>query len=678
MIRAQCNSGSVGERVGSGDSIREEEPGLSELHRPDALQGRSVGKVHPGCAVGSLGDYIAPVVLRIYDERLGIVGTVVVDKYLHLRRDSARRPARIGNSVQPDIGSCRSVVPDVSDHKIAVRRGSHILPIDGIGPRDLDRLDGAGAHIEPEEPGGATRVVVQPDDIRCLHRKCTPRYLAELPGAEFEISDDRLACGQEHRHPDRHGMPGAKSHTHTVARGPKRPDDGGKAAGRTTVLSYDGNVPRPPDADVPAQRPMSPGQVIRTNKDFRKVWICGAVSDIGTWMQLMTVGTLVASRTGSALQTGLVAAATFAPQLISAPVGGVLADRYDRRHVLMTILALQTVAAALLTFAVAQRVGPGVLTLVVFGQGIVGSLANPVAASMTPDLVSKEALLGAASLGSVSWNSGRIVGPMLATLLIGGVGPTWCIAANAASFAFLFLALATVHRSFAPHATDLDDSVINRVRQGVRSLRQTRTALFAYQVCIASQISIAPLIGMVPILATETLGGDSGTVSALFISFGVGSLLGSLAVTSIVARIGRPRAGFGLLSVGALLTLALSQVTSTTAAVLVVAPLGACYIGGFVTVHSVIPRDSPPAERGRIASIFSASVGTAYSLGVLWMGALADATSLHVALAAAAIAALVMLGISVIAVNRQWRSLGLGDMASQRALDRGLATLTTT
>ena len=111
---------------------------------------------------------------------------------------------------------------------------------------------------------------------------------------------------------------------------------------------------------------------------------------------------------------------------------------------------------------------------------------------------------------------------------------------------------------------------------------------------------------------------------------------------------------------------------------LLVAPLGATYIGGFVTVHSVIPRDSPATERGRIASIFSASVGAAYSLGVLWMGALADATSLHAALAVAGCVGLSALGVSVVAFNRHWRSLGSGDMASRRALDRGLAVMPTT
>lgn len=417
---------------------------------------------------------------------------------------------------------------------------------------------------------------------------------------------------------------------------------------------------------------MTPWRVLGAYRDFRKVWISSVVSDIGTWMQLMTVSALIASRTGSALQTALVAAATFSPQLVSAPIGGVLADRYDRRKLQMLVLAMQGIAATGLAFAVAAGANSSVLTLLVFGQGIVGSMYNPIAAAMMPDLVPKHALLGAASLGSVSWNSGRIIGPMLATVLIQSVGAAWCVAANAASFAILLLALSTLGRDFPPHATDLTDTVLTRVKQGVRALRKTRSALFAYQICVGTQFCIAPVIGMLPIFATKVLHGDSKTVSALFISFGVGSLIGSLMVTSIVARIGRPRAAVGLLSCGALLLLVLSQVRSTPLAVLVAAPLGASFISGFVTVNSVIPRDSPAAERGRISSIFSATVGSAYSTGVIWMGALADAVNLHVALASGAIAALFFLGLSIVFVNRQWRSLGTGDLPSQRALDRGL------
>ena len=68
------------------------------------------------------------------------------------------------------------------------------------------------------------------------------------------------------------------------------------------------------------------------HRDFRRMWVANVVSDVGTWMQLVTVATLVAAKTGSALQTGLVAVATFAPQALTSPIAGVLADRYERRR----------------------------------------------------------------------------------------------------------------------------------------------------------------------------------------------------------------------------------------------------------------------------------------------------------------------------------------------------------
>ena len=161
------------------------------------------------------------------------------------------------------------------------------------------------------------------------------------------------------------------------------------------------------------------------------MWVANVVSDVGTWMQLVTVATLVAAKTGSALQTGLVAVATFAPQALTSPIAGVLADRYERRRLYLIVLAAQAVGAAGLAVAVGTGAGPGMLTLIVLGQGLIGSMANPVAAAILPELVPKTELLAAASLSSVSWNSGRIIGPMLAALSVSAIGPTWSIVANA-------------------------------------------------------------------------------------------------------------------------------------------------------------------------------------------------------------------------------------------------------
>ena len=416
---------------------------------------------------------------------------------------------------------------------------------------------------------------------------------------------------------------------------------------------------------------LSPWDVLTQNRDYRRVWVANVVSDIGTWMQLLAVSTLVASRTGSAFRTALVAAATFAPQLVSAPIGGVLADRYDRRKLYVGILGLQTISASVLMFAVAGSARSGVLTLIVLAQGIVGSMANPVFAAMTPQLVGPNAILASASLGSVSWNAGRITGPILATLIIEAFGPTWCIAGNAVSYTVLLVSLATLRRRFPAEATDHGDSVLTRVRQGVRALRETKSALFAYRVCIALQISMAPIVGMIPIYATKVLHGNSRIVSALYVSVGVGSLLGSVAVTAMVTHLGRARAAVALFACAASLLLVLSMVTSTLAAVIVAAPLGAAFISGFVVVHSVIMRDSPAAERGRIASIFSASIGGCYGVGVIWMGLVADAFSVPVALRIGAIAALIFLALSIGFASRQWRSIGKGDVPLRRGVISG-------
>jgi MFS family permease len=406
------------------------------------------------------------------------------------------------------------------------------------------------------------------------------------------------------------------------------------------------------------------------HRDFARMWLANVVSDIGTWMQLVTIGTLVASRTGSALQTGLVAVATFAPQAVAAPIGGTLADRYDRRKLLLMVLAGQTMAATALAFAVSANLGSAALTGIVLVQGIIGSASNPIAAAMLPDLVPRDALLAASSLQSVSWNSGRILGPILASVTVGLVGATWSIAANAASFAVLLLAVGLLRKPFLPAATDAEDGVLVRLRQGARALRKTRSALFAWQMGMGPQLFIAPMIGLAPIIATRSLGGDRGTASILLVCMGAGSIVGSLAVSSLVTIFGRARSAICLLAISCALTIAYAQTTSIGPAAVCIGLLGMSFIGGHVTISSVVPRDSPAGERGRIASIYSASLGLSYGLGVTWMGAVGDATNLHVAMTLGGVIAAVLLASSLALFPDRWRLLGGSDPMARRAVVR--------
>ena len=167
---------------------------------------------------------------------------------------------------------------------------------------------------------------------------------------------------------------------------------------------------------------------------MRLLWGAAVISDIGTWVQLIVVGSLVAAHTGSAVQTGLVALATFMPQGISSPVGGLLADRFDRRKVFARALMLQAFFTAVLAVVLATGVrSPGVLTVIILLGSAAGSLGAPSYSAMQPDLVPPEELMAMVSLGVYSWNGGRIVGPMLGTLLSLTIGAAGTVAFNALS-----------------------------------------------------------------------------------------------------------------------------------------------------------------------------------------------------------------------------------------------------
>lgn len=424
-----------------------------------------------------------------------------------------------------------------------------------------------------------------------------------------------------------------------------------------------------PTLGNPAKNPL---RVLR-HRDYRRMWIGFVLSDIGTWMQLITVSSLIASRTGSALWSGLVSAVTFAPQLISAPVAGVMADRLERRKMFLWILFFQSLGAIALAVAVADGQGSRVLTGIVLVQGLIGSMANPVVSAILPELVPREDLLAAASLGSISWNAGRIVGPILSAGVVLLVGPTWSVVGNAVSFVLLFWIVFSIKRAFHPHATDGADGFLERFRTGAKVLYQTKTCLFAFVGSLSSQLLIAPFIGLLPYLASSKLKSGNAGGGWLMAVMGVSSLIGSLSLSWLVGQFGRPRVAVGTCGLGAIGLIALSQATTTVAAMFAIALLGSCYICGFLAVNSVVTRDSPPEARGRIASLFSATVGFSYGMGVVWMGAVADTAGLDVAFLLGACIALVLLGLSVVFLNDQWRSIGRGDVASLRARKAGLA-----
>lgn len=409
----------------------------------------------------------------------------------------------------------------------------------------------------------------------------------------------------------------------------------------------------------------SPFSVLR-HRTFATFWFAAVVSDIGTWMQAIAVGALVAKLTGKASSTGLITIAAFVPQGIISPIGGVLADRFDRRHMVLFSQSGQIAATTALGVALlADRPSVALLTTLVFLQGIIGAFGMPASQSLMPDLVPKDELLKAVSLGAVSWNSGRIVGSLLVALLGVWLSPSLIAFCNAASFVVFFFAILSVRRPFRAerHA---DTGFIEELRNGAIVLWRTPGCRYAVIALGLFQLTLVPWVGLVAIVAQERLGGDRQLASVLTMLHGLGAIAGSVLISWMFGAIGRPRALLVAFGTGIVALTVYSQVTDRRLAYLPVFVLGACTLSGFVGLSGVVQRDAPYAARSRILSIQGATLGTCYGIGVIVTGWLGDHIGLGSALALNAASAALLLGLSLIAGRRLWSIFGKGDPVSRR------------
>jgi MFS family permease len=403
------------------------------------------------------------------------------------------------------------------------------------------------------------------------------------------------------------------------------------------------------------------------HRSVRLLWSAAVVSDIGTWVQLIVVGSLIAANTGSAIQTGLVALATFAPQGIASPVGGLLADRFDRRKVFATALIVQ----ALVTTALAVTLGlgvrePAVLILLILLASAAGATGAPAYAAMLPDLVPPEEMMAMVSLGVYSWNSGRIIGPMLGTALVLLVGPAWTIAFNAVSFVVLAGAVALVRRSFKPvgaHGTILD-----RFVGGYRTLRSTTGCWHSVALLVLYNLTVIPFVGLIPIYVHSEYSGGTGLAGMVASAQGVGAIIGGVSVTIIAHRRARSFM-IGRLIVMLAVSLAIYAVAPNALWVAVgSALLGGAGAGFWIATSAILQRDAPAASRGRVMSMMQAATGISYGIGLLVIGSIGDTVNLHVAFGFGAVMMLVGFGV-ITWRSRHWRTAIDGrDQASRPSI----------
>lgn len=360
------------------------------------------------------------------------------------------------------------------------------------------------------------------------------------------------------------------------------------------------------------------------HRNYALVWTAGLISNVGTWMETVAVGDLVANRTGQAGWTALVAAAGFLPMGLLGPIGGAFADRWDRRLMLVAMTATQMVCAvALALLSATGHASPGPVAVVVFVAGCVAGIGFPAYSAMLPDLVPKEDLLAAMSLSQAQWNLGRVVGPALAGVAISLGSYTTAFALNAASFAAMLVALQLLRLERRPKPTD-DDGLWRRIAIGARAARAepgVRSAIFMISVVA---LTASPFIALIPAMARVRFDGGSDLTARLVTAQGIGAVIGAFALPVLAARFGRYRM---LLVSLVLLPVALvlyGLAPNATAATLALVGVGGTYMFVFSGIGTVVQLRAPAELRARVLSFYFLALGVLYPIGALIQGPIAD------------------------------------------------------
>ena len=372
------------------------------------------------------------------------------------------------------------------------------------------------------------------------------------------------------------------------------------------------------------------------HRPFAIFWSGAFVSNIGTWMETVAIGIYVTDTTGRSTWTGIVAAAGFLPTAILGPVGGALADRFERKRILLTTTSLQTALAGLLTaLAVAGDPAPVTVTLIVFASGVASSIGFPAFQALLPDLVPPEDLPGAIGLSAAQWNLGRVIGPLLAGVVIHLGGLAWALGVNTASFLAVILVLVVL--TLPPPRPDGHERILAAIRSGVRYAWHEPGQRIVLESMALVTLFAAPFIALMPAMSIKVLHEGALGTSVLVTAQGIGAVAMGFSMGSLGRRFGHRRVLVTTLTwlAPALLLYAYAPALSLSAAALFV--VGALYLGAFSSFTTITQMRSPRHLRGRVISVNLVILGTFYPFASIVQGAIADRVGLRDTTAGAAV-----------------------------------------
>ncbi len=377
------------------------------------------------------------------------------------------------------------------------------------------------------------------------------------------------------------------------------------------------------------------------HRDYRLLWIGTLFSSSGQWIQQVSLSWLTYQITGSPFLLGAVNGLRSVPLLLLAPIGGVAADRMERKSLMFgTQVFLMAITAAFATIIATGNahlwniIGFSLLT------GVAWAFNMPVRQSTVANLVPREDLLNAVALNSAGFNVTRIIGPSAAGLMIAAIG----VATNFYLQSLAYVGVAAMIWQMHVPSTEraaADTSVRENLVEGARYVWRHATLRTQITLALVPVVLALPYVSLMPIFAKDVLHVGAGGFGVLMAAPGLGAVIGTLTIATVgdVSRKGLVLVA-SLMALGVVLIL-FSQSTSFPLSLFLLVMMGACQMGYMAMNQTLLQLTTPDEFRGRVMGLYMINQGL-LPLGSLLAGTMADIWSAPTALLAMGCAVLLL------------------------------------
>jgi predicted MFS family arabinose efflux permease len=354
-------------------------------------------------------------------------------------------------------------------------------------------------------------------------------------------------------------------------------------------------------------------------RDFRLMWIGACTSSIGTWMQIVAQGWLIYRLSHSAFLLALDQFLGGIPIFLFTLIGGVVADRTERRRVLLASQYVQMASAAVLTFLVATGlVHVWHILCLSFVSGFAQAFGGPAYSALIPTLVDRDDMPNAIALNSIQFNLAVTIGPALAGQALAKLGEKWCFGLNALSFVAPIISLLAIRTRFLPASTG--ESIFGSLKAGIKYVRKmgSMEALIVLAFCMTA-LSM-PMRTYIPVFVKDIFHRGPETYGNLLSLMGIGSIVGSLTVAGMgnIRHKGRFAITMLMCLGAAIAAFSLSRLLPFSYAMLVI--VGASMMAVFATVTSLVQLITTNEMRGRVMSVYNCAFRGGMPMGNLVSG----------------------------------------------------------